>query len=194
MEPIVLASGSPRRQEILKKMGIPFTVMPDNSPEEFEPELSFTEQIEKFAIKKVKNIIKATSDVNVPWILGADTMILYNNKLFGKPATREEAKEMISGFSGNTHTVITAIALWSSKNHELTTSIRENQVTFDALSQDEIEAYLDIGEWQGAAGGYRIQGEASKFIKEIKGSYTSIMGLSIRDIYVMLKEQGYLFN
>lgn len=194
MEPIILASSSLRRQEILKELNIPFSIVPDYSPEVIDEKLSPKELAENLAIKKIKNAINLTKDSLMPWFLGADTLITLNGKIFGKPNNRNDAYKMIKAFSGQTHTVITAIALWSPKTHELSTSITENQVTFATMTEKEIEYLLDTGEWQGVAGGYRIQEHGSFFITEIKGSYSSIVGLPIRELYAILSEQGYSFE
>ena len=193
MEPIILASASPRRQEILKNLGIPFTIVHDYTKEENDLSITPAELAESIAIKKVKNAAKITAGQNVPWILGADTLISANGEVFGKPDNRDEAYKMISSFSGKTHQVITSLALFSNTTHLLTTRISQNDVTFITMTNQQIEQYLDTGEWQGVAGGYRIQGLASYFISKISGTYSSIMGLPINDFYDILSEQGYEF-
>ena len=124
-------------------------------------------------------------------MLGADTVIYFNGKLYGKPASREDAVDMLRILQGHAHEVITGMALYNGNVHDITTRTSINKVTFASMTEREIEWYINTGEWHGAAGGYRVQGLASCFIKKIDGSESSIMGLSIFALYDMLREQGY---
>src|SRR5574344_1987532 len=192
MEPIILASSSPRRQEILTKLGIPFRViMPEideTIPENMEPEVI----AELFATKKVDAVMRTIpSGQIVPWIFGADTIIVLNGKVYGKPENQEQAAEFLNEFSGREQTVISAMALFNGKLNYLSTRINKTKVRFSKMSAEEIEWYVNTGEWHGAAGGYRVQGMASCFIEHIEGSYSSIIGLPIFEFYDILKEQGY---
>lgn len=192
MEPIILASSSPRRQDILKSLSIPFVVMPADIDETVPPEIPLEKASEYLASKKVEEVLKQTSkDQEVPWILGADTAIILDGKFYGKPANIEEAEQFLRDFQGKTQTVITSLALYNGKVHDLTTRISVNKVTFAPMSDEEIEWYLNTGEWHGAAGGYRIQGLASCFIKNMEGTVSSVVGLPIYELYDMLHEQNY---
>ena len=192
MEPIILASSSPRRQEILTKLGVPFRViMPEideTIPENMEPEVI----AELFATKKVDAVMRTIpSGQIVPWIFGADTIIVLNGKVYGKPENQEQAAEFLNEFSGREQTVISAMALFNGKLNYLSTRINKTKVRFSKMSAEEVEWYVNTGEWHGAAGGYRVQGMASCFIEHIEGSYSSIIGLPIFEFYDILKEQGY---
>ncbi|MBO5137423.1 MAG: septum formation protein Maf [Spirochaetaceae bacterium] len=192
MEPIILASGSPRRQETLKMMGIPFQVIIPEIDETNTDNIIAKELPEDLAIKKIKCVIKSLpATQEVPWILSADTLIVYNGKTYGKPANIEQAAEFLDTFSGKTHQVITAMALYNGKVHDYTTRTTITDVTFATLSKDEIDWYLSTGEWHNAAGGYRIQGFGSYFIKKIHGTNSAVVGLPLFELYDMLKEQGY---
>ena len=116
---------------------------------------------------------------------------MYDDKIYGKPQTQEEAFNNIKLFQGNTHTVITAIVLYNGKTKQITSRVSKTKVTFTSMTDDEIQWYVDSGEWHGAAGGYRIQGAASVFIKNIEGSFSGVIGLPIFELYDILKEQGY---
>ncbi len=192
MEPIILASGSPRRQEILKMMGIPFQVI---IPEINESDVGNTpvEQVSEYlAIKKVNWVTKSLQPAQeVPWILGADTLITLNGKKYGKPSDLNQAVSFLQDFSGKTHTVYTSIALYNGKLHDLATRTAVTRVTFAELSSQEIDWYIATGEWHNAAGGYRIQGFGSYFIKRIEGTNSTVVGLPLFELYDMLKEQGY---
>ena len=192
MEPIILASASPRRQEILTKLQIPFKVMISDFDETKPDGIELEKIPEYFASKKVESIVKKIpSNQAIPWVFGADTMVVKGKKAYGKPQDIDEAKKMLKDFSGATHSVITSIALFNGKNNYLSTRTCVSKVTFAELSEEEIDKYLETYEWHGVAGGYRIQGFASCFIKKIEGSYSAIMGLPIFEFYDILKEQGY---
>lgn len=192
MEPIILASSSPRRQEILKKLNVPFRVVVPSFEEIKPDDIPIEEAPEYFAAKKVESVVKQYSnEQNVTWVLGADTSIIYGGKMYGKPADREEAERFLRTFSGHTHKVITAIAVFNGSINYLSTRVSVNEVTFKTLTDEEIEWYLNTGDWHGVAGGYRIQENAELFIKKIKGSVSSIIGLPIFEFYEIMREQGY---
>lgn len=194
MEPIILASTSPRRQDLLRTLGIPFTVMAPSWVEPVVTEGNPAEITELHSMKKVESIIRMELDLSVPWVLGADTIISHNGRLFGKPSSREEAEEMIRTFSGTTHSVVTSISLFDSTTNFITSRTCESTVSFIHLLDDEIAGYLDTAEWQGVAGAYRIQGSAGFFIDRIEGSWSSIVGLPIHSLYGILREHGYRFS
>ncbi len=192
MEPIILASSSPRRQEILKMLKIPYRVIMPNIDETISTMLSHEEIPELLAREKVTAVIRSLpAGQEIPWVLGADTIISYNGSLYGKPQDQDEAFKFLKEFQGNTHTILTALVLYNGKTHSTTSKICKTEVTFSSLSDEEIQWYVDTGEWHGAAGGYRIQSLASMFIKHIKGSYSGAIGLPISELYDILKEQGY---
>ena len=128
------------------------------------------------------------------WICGADTIIMAESKIYGKPKNREEAAIMLKGLSGKQHYVITSIAIYNERKKK--TSSRSNccTVTFAPLSNAEIEWYLDTNEWQGVAGAYRIQGLASCFIDKIEGCQSTVVGLPLREFYVMIRDNGYPYG
>lgn len=192
MEPIILASSSPRRQEILKSLKIPFRVITSNIDETLTSAIPLEEVPEFLATEKVYAVIKSLPPKQeIQWILGADTVIVFNDKIFGKPQTQEEAFNNIKLFQGKTHTVITSIVLYNGKTKQTTTRTSKTDVTFTSMTDEEIQWYIDSGEWHGAAGGYRIQGTASIFITKVEGSYSGVIGLPIFELYDILKEQGY---
>ncbi|MBR5580903.1 MAG: septum formation protein Maf [Treponema sp.] len=192
MEPIILASGSPRRQETLKTLGIPFQVIIPDINEDLIEGIELEKLPEYLASKKVEYVSKMLpAKQEVPWILGADTIMLMDGKVYGKPADIDEAIMFLKEFSGKTHTVITSIALYNGKLKYLSTRTAQTKVTFAPLTQDEIDWYISTGEWHNVAGGYRIQGFGSYFIKKIEGTSSTVVGLPLFELYDMLKEQGY---
>ena len=192
MEPIILASSSPRRQEILKMLKIPYRVIMPNIDETISTMLSHEEIPELLAREKVTAVIRSLPvGQEIPWVLGADTIISFEGSLYGKPQNQEEAFEFLKAFSGKTHTILTALVLYNGRTHSTTSKLCKTEITFSQLTDEEIQWYVDTGEWHGAAGGYRIQSLASMFISHISGSYSGAIGLPISELYDILKEQGY---
>ncbi|MCR5189626.1 MAG: Maf family protein [Treponema sp.] len=192
MEPIILASSSPRRQEILKMLKIPFRVIIPNIDETLVNSIDIEQVPELLAREKVTAVIHSLpAGQEIPWVLGADTLIQIDDKILGKPQNHEEAIEFLKKLQGRSHYVITAIVLYNGRSHETSTRICKTRITFAPMTDQEIEWYVETGEWHGAAGGYRIQSLASCFISNIEGSYTGAVGLPIFELYDILKSQGY---
>ena len=192
MEPIILASGSPRRQETLKTLGVPFQVIIPEIDENLSEGIELEKLPEYLAAKKVEYVSKMLpAKQEVPWILGADTIMIMDGKVYGKPADIDEEIKFLKEYSGKTHTVITSIALYNGKLKYLSTRTAQTKVTFANISQEEIDWYISTGEWHNVAGGYRIQGFGSYFIKKIEGTSSTVVGLPLFELYDMLKEQGY---
>ncbi|MCQ2574456.1 MAG: Maf family protein [Treponema sp.] len=192
MEPIILASSSPRRQEILRMLNIPFQVIMPNIDETLTSALENEDIPELLAREKISAVIHSLpAGQEIPWVLGADTIILFENQIYGKPESNEQACEFLRKLSGKTHEVITSLVLYNGRTHSYSSRKNKTKVTFAELSDEEIQWYADTGEWHGAAGGYRIQSLASCFIKNIEGSYSGVIGLPIFELYDILKEQNY---
>lgn len=192
MEPIILASSSPRRQEILRMLDIPFQVILPNIDETLTSSVDTEDIPELLAREKVSAVIHSLpSQQEIQWVLGADTVIVKNGRIFGKPQSADEAAEFLKEFQGSTHTVITAVVLYNGKQKSTTSRVARTKVTFAPMTDDEIQWYLESGEWHGAAGGYRIQSLASIFIEKIEGTQSCVTGLPIHELYDMLKEQNY---
>lgn len=192
MEPIILASSSPRRQEILNMLGIPFRVIMPNIDETLTVMLEPDDVPELLAREKVTAVLNSLPpEQEIPWILGADTVIIKNEKIYGKPENQEQAEEYLHDLQGGTHTVVTALVLYDGRRKITLSETTKTRVTFSPMSDEEIRWYAETGEWHGAAGGYRIQGIASCFIKNIDGSQSCVAGLPINTLYDILKKQGY---
>lgn len=174
-------------------LGIPFQVIMPNIDEAIAAATVDTEEMpELLAREKVAEVLHSLPPAQkIPWILGADTVIVKNGKIYGKPENQEQAEEFLHDFQGSTHTVITALALYNGRTKTTTSKTARTKVTFASMSDAEIQWYLDTGEWHGAAGGYRIQSLASIFISKIEGSQSCVTGLPISELYAILNEQGY---
>ncbi len=173
-------------------LSIPFQVIMPNIDETATNLIELEDVPEFLAREKVTAVLKALpTGLEIPWVLGADTIVLFEGKVYGKPQNQEEAADFLRAFSGKTHQVITSLVLYNGKTHSTTSRINKTQVTFAPMTEEEIEWYVGTGEWHGAAGGYRIQSLATCFIEKIEGSYSGVVGLPIYELYDILKEQNY---
>ncbi len=192
MYPIILASSSPRRQELLKLMNIPFIVQPADIDETYPDTLCLEKVPEYISTEKVKKVLESVpKEKEHTWILGADTAILFEDKIYGKPKNQEEAFSFLKTLQGKTHSVITGMTLYNGETKTFISRTCSNKVTFAPMTDEEIEWYISSGEWYSAAGAYRIQGIGSCFIKKIEGSESGIMGLPLFELYDILKSQNY---
>ena len=171
---------------------IPFRVIMPNIDETISSMLDHEEIPELLAREKVLAVIKSLpAKQEIQWILGADTIVSFDGKIYGKPESQEQAFEFLKSFQGKTHTIITALVLYNGRTKSTSSRINKTEVTFAPMTDEEIQWYVDTGEWHGAAGGYRIQSLASAFVQKIEGSYSCVVGLPIFELYDILKEQGY---
>lgn len=185
---IILASGSPRRKELLKSMGLDFKVIVSEVEENIENEPFSTELIQNLAEEKASDV---ASKINFPAIIiGSDTVVVINNKILGKPKDKEDAFIMLKMLSGNTHQVISAIAVIDKETGKVLKDSVVSDVTFKQLSDEEINSYIATGEPMDKAGAYAIQGFAGMFVKSINGCYSNIVGISVFKLAEMLKEIG----
>jgi len=183
---LVLASQSPRRKELLKRLNVPFEVIGSDIEEKFDLNLSPDQVAQSLAFQKASHIAKKYPNAQV---IGADTIVVYENQILGKPHDENEAFQMISMLSGNTHHVITGVSIINSENQ--VTFYEKTEVTFWPLSEDEIKSYIQTGEPYDKAGSYGIQGLGSLFVKEIKGDYFNVVGLPIARLYRELKKLNF---
>jgi septum formation protein len=194
MEPIILASGSLRRQEYFRILGLPFNIIPPQIDEDPGDTTNPQELAEDLAIRKVKKIIEFLKGRTPPWICGADTLLSVDGTVFGKPRDRDDAQRMLQSLQGRTHQVITGLALYSGKSNTIDCRSVISEVIFSSLDEGQIEWYLETGEWQGVAGAYRIQGLGGCLISAVHGSYSSIVGLPMHEFYAMLRDNGYPYG
>jgi septum formation protein len=191
MESIILASGSPRRQEYFRLLGLPFTIEPamiDESAVQSEEPRKLAGEL---ARRKAMAVAERAKDRNPPWIFGADTIVVLDGEVFGKPHDRLDARRMLGRLAGREHEVITAMALYRGCTGKIDCRSVSARVVVAPLSAAEIEWYLDSGEWQGAAGAYRLQGLGGCFITSVAGPPSAVVGLPLRDFYALLRDNGY---
>lgn len=181
---IILASKSPRRQEILRNAGFRFTVIESNAVENAN---GFTQPgvaVEKLALEKANDILQSRVLQSDEIVLAADTMVYFNNNMLGKPKNRTEAFDMLSLLSGEIHSVYTGYALVS--KDKTATGYEKTEVKFRELKKDEIDEYIKSGEPFDKAGAYGVQGRGSVFVERIEGDYFNVMGLPICKISMLI--------
>jgi septum formation protein len=170
--PFLLASTSPQRRAILEQLGLPFDVVAPRYEENDAPGADPVELVRAHAAGKARSVAREAGDRPV---LGVDTAVVLNGRVFGKPAGADEAAEMLEALGGETHEVVSGLCLltpgWEVVEHELT------QVTFRELTARDLAGYAASGEWECRAGGYAIQGLGAALVSRIEGDYLNVVGL-----------------
>lgn len=189
MKHIILASGSPRRKKLLQQLNLSFQVKVSSVGEYYEPGWSPEEIVQNLAERKAKDVAPQFEDALV---IGADTIVVFKDKILEKPATEEEAKQMIQSLSGQTHQVLTGVALCkvNSANNitDTTTFVEKTDVIFGDLNPDDIETYVAGGSPMDKAGGYGIQDDfGAIFVKRIEGDYYNVVGFPLHSFYNTLE-------
>jgi septum formation protein len=190
MKNIILASESSDRKKILSRARIPFTAISSNVDESVLKERikDPIKLVQKLAKAKVLNVKKGlTGKEKECYLIGADTIVEFQGKIIGKAINREEAFKTLKKLSGNTHNLITGLAITKSGEEKTFTDYDKTKVSFLSLSESEIWNYIDTGEWKGRAGAYSIQDRASLFIKSIKGSPSNVIGLPLHKVFQIFK-------
>jgi len=183
---LVLASSSPRRSELLQQMRVSFVVIPVDIDETVLVGESPATYVERLALEKARAGWEL-SEKNRP-VLGSDTIVVIQGDILGKPRDRNHAIEMLKRLSGNTHQVLTAVALVEGDRSAIRLS--ESRVSFRSITEQEIQRYWESGEPADKAGAYAIQGLAAAFIQRIEGSFSGVMGLPIHETVDLLKAFG----
>ena len=188
MSMLYLASGSPRRRELLGQIGVPFTTLPtviDETPLPSEPAVDY---VRRLACAKAQVGLASLAAPGAAVVLGADTSVVLDGRILGKPQDRADALAMLAALSGQTHEVLTAVALANSQRCEV--RVVSSQVSFRTLSTAEIEAYWASGEPQDKAGSYAIQGLGAVFVADLHGSFSAVVGLPLCETAALLADFG----
>ncbi len=190
---LVLASQSPRRRELLSAAGFEFDLSPTQISEIPDENLNLEGQIRALACQKAEACLKsgkvAKGQGNL--ILSADTVVVLDGQILGKPDDRRENEHYLRLLSGRTHCVITSVALLDVDTGRMAVGHETSWITFRTLTDDEIAAYVASGEGLDKAGGYGIQGSAGAFVSEVKGPYDNIVGLPVALVEKLLKENNW---
>ena len=188
---IVLASTSPQRRRLLESVALPVRVVPPRVDEALAGPVAPAAAVVRLARRKARAVAGRVG--RRCWIVAADTALLVDGELAGKPPDRAAARRLLRRLAGAEHRVLTGVAVIPPAG-TAATAVACTAVTLAALSDRELEWYLDTGEWRGAAGGYRIQGRAGLLVTALRGSYSNVVGLPLETIYRMLARHGYPFR
>lgn len=186
--PLILASSSPRRRELLRAAGFEFQVTPSTVEEVVQPGESPLEFARRTARDKAMEVAGRAGRGD--WVLGADTIVALNGQILGKPADSADAARMLRLLSGAEHEVITGVCLARPPASLIAIQSEVTRVTFRPLAEEEISAYIRSGEPMDKAGAYGVQGLASRFVTHIEGCYFNVVGLPISRVDRMLREHG----
>ncbi|AQX53605.1 septum formation inhibitor Maf [Bacillus sp. VT 712] len=186
---LILASGSPRRKELLQQLHIPFSVHVSNVDEKVNHNYSPSEVVMDLALQKASDV--ATLYPN-HIVLGSDTVVVYKDSILGKPASEAEAVKTLEMLSGKKHQVLTGVALV--EGEQVQTFYEKTDVEFWPLTVDEITQYVRTGEPMDKAGSYGIQGLGAMFVKSIQGDYFSVVGLPLSRTIRELRKRGFVYS
>lgn len=182
--PLLLASTSPQRRTILEQLGIPFTVVPPEYEEDDAPGADPVALVREHAQGKARSVASGAGDRPV---LGVDTAVVLDGRVYGKPADASEAEGMLEALGGRTHVVVSGLCLvtpgWEEVCHE------ETRVSFRPLTARDLAAYLAAGEWEGRAGAYAIQGLGAGLVERIEGDYLNVVGLPASRLVRLLADR-----
>ena len=185
MTEFILASRSPRRQELLKNLGLRFKVAVDSTPEETTPGLKPFQVVMKLAEKKARNIARTCGGI----ILAADTVVVLDGEILGKPKDEQQAVLYLERLNGRGHEVYTGFCVYDTESGKVKTDFEKTTVFFRKLDEKEIMHYVRTGEPMDKAGGYGIQGLGALFIEKIEGDYFNVMGLPLCKLGKILKTE-----
>jgi nucleoside triphosphate pyrophosphatase len=195
---IYLASRSPRRRELLAQIGVRYNLLLFRSRPEAQEDVNEAPLEGEEPAAYVERVARAKAEIgfqrmmqrNLPHapVLAADTTVALSGGIMGKPATREEAAEMLAALSGKRHEVLTAVAL--KQRDSLDSALSVSEVAFKTLTAEEIRLYVASGECDDKAGAYAIQGRAARFVTELRGSYSGVMGLPLYETAQLLERLG----
>src|SRR6266404_7617760 len=184
LPPLILASASPRRLELLRQIGMDFSVVPSSAPEVQHDQLTSGEIAQINAYRKARTVAKKCPDA---LILGADTVVCLGTNVFGKPKDLKEAHKMLSRLQGRTHEVVTGVCLIHLRHHRQKAFAESTTVTFRNLHSEQIKRYLSKVDPLDKAGAYAIQEEGDALVKQIKGSFSNVVGLPLERLTAELK-------
>lgn len=189
MPRVVLASASPRRRDLLRLIGIPHGVRPADIDETYVPGEEPREHAERLARAKAEKVAGSETDA---LIIGADTIVVVDGEVLGKPRNMADAVRMLSMLSGRSHVVITAVA--AAYDGRVVSGVEEVVVAFRDLSREEIASYIATGEPMDKAGAYGIQGFGATIVRRVEGDYFAVMGLPLVKLVALMSELGTVYD
>ena len=184
---LILASVSPRRRELLARLGVPFETIRPEYEEQYHPEEDPEATCRRLALGKATQVARRFPE---DLVVGADTIVILGDRVMGKPATLDEARRMLQALSGQTHLVKTAVALVCRDPGHQSGFVETSEVTFHLLEEDDIERYLSIDPPLDKAGAYGIQDWSGVFVQRVAGCYHNVVGFPLARFYRHLKDNG----
>ncbi len=188
--PLILASGSPRRRDLLENAGISFEIEPADIPEQHAPGETPVPFATRLAREKALTVAKRVGPVPRRFVLGGDTIVVLDEELLGKPRNAAHAEQLLGRLVGRRHCVVTAMAVAASDDLVVNDIAVTSFVTMREASVDEIRAYVATGEPLDKAGAYAVQGLGRRFIESIEGSETNVIGLPVEETLLLLERAG----
>lgn len=189
MVKLILASNSPRRKQILKDMGLEYSINPSNYDEKLDSDDFSYDKIEDLATQKCLDVVRRVDNDSL--VLAADTVVVLHNKILGKPHTKENAYKMLKDLSGETHMVVTSICAVNTKTNRAATISTTSYVRFTDWTDEMIHYYIDTFNPIDKAGSYGIQELPSNYIDKYEGSFENIVGLCPESVITVLKQLQY---
>jgi septum formation protein len=186
----VLASGSPRRSEILGQAGVPFEIVVSKVDEQTRPGEPPAELARRLAREKSLDVAASLSDVPARPVLGADTIVVIDEDVLGKPRDEAHAIELLTRLTGRTHCVMTGVAISWTDGRGVHSEVVRSEVEMRPASRAELVEYVAVGESLDKAGGYALQGEGRRFVVDVRGSRTNVIGLPLEETLALLARAG----
>ncbi len=188
MSRIYLASTSPRRVELLRSLGLEFSVLPVEVPESYATDESPRRYVQRMARQKA---MQGAEGLTEGLVIAADTVVVIDDTVLGKPQTRDDAARMLGLLQGRVHRVISGVALYCAQTRRCLTDAEETEVKFAAMTDQEVQWYISTGEPLDKAGAYGVQGKGAVFIEWVRGSYSNVVGLPLRLLYLLAQQLDY---
>lgn len=189
MRPLILASTSSARRALMDGLGLPYRAESPGVNEDVSPTLSAREAVQVLAARKAQAVLARHPEA---WVLGADQLVQVGNEVLAKPADRDEARGQLRKLLGHTHDICTGVCLLGPGGH-IAEALEVSRLTFYPVSEEELERYLDLGEWEGCAGSYRVESAGQGLLAKLDGDRTNVQGLPMLTVVRMLRGAGFTF-
>jgi septum formation protein len=185
---LILASSSPRRQELIRSLGLPYEIISSNADESVDDKLTPAEIVEVLSLRKAQTVCEVIRSSDKQGIvIGSDTIVVFEGQILGKPKDGKDSFRMLSALQGNTHQVFSGVACVDSQTGAFQVSHRVTNVTMKSLTDEQIRRYIATGEPQDKAGSYAIQGLGATIVEGIEGDYFNVVGLPLSLLSDLLK-------
>ncbi|MBU8899495.1 Maf family protein [Corallococcus sp. M34] len=189
MREFLLASTSPSRKALLDGLGVPYRAEPPGVDEAVAAHWSPDEAVRQLSARKARAVQARHPSA---WVLGSDQFVVVDGQVLSKPAHREAARQQLLALNGRTHALYTGVCLVGPSGH-LTEAVEVARLTFFAVAPEELERYLDTGEWEGCAGSYRVEGAGQALLASLEGDRTNVQGLPMMSVVRLLRQAGFTF-